>query len=62
MKKLPKELFVTWNEDDEPWLNTSQKIEDLLDSPPDSKKVGVYKLVKTVTAKTDVQFTTIDEG
>jgi len=63
--KLPKELFVRWNSDstaDEPWLQTGESIEDLMDAPPDKQTVGVYRLEKVVKAESTVSLMTDSGG
>ena len=56
MKKLPKEVFITWDGDtDTPFLHAELSAEELLiDSDAKKIKVGIYELVEQVSAIREV--------
>jgi hypothetical protein len=58
MKKLPKQVYVAWEQaaNDEPFL-IAQETEHGLVEAGDTRTVGVYQLVETVTLSAKVEIT-----
>lgn len=57
MKKLPKTLYVRWeqgNKTEAPWLVTGETARECLEDPDDQKEIGVYELRKMIVAKSTV--------
>ena len=58
-KKLPKKVYVAWEEqamDDEPYLIAQETDRGLVDVG-DTRTVGIYQLVETVTLSARVEIT-----